>query len=56
MYRYFKKIGNSVHISAWKSKGSSDESVKLPDTSDNTLALSLNYITVKPRTKFYGQC
>ena len=56
MYRYFKKIGDNVHISAWKSKGSSDESIKLPDTSDNMLALSLNYITVKPRTKFDGQC
>ena len=27
MYRYFKKIGNTDHISEWKSKGLSDESI-----------------------------
>ena len=27
MYRYFKKIGNTEHISAWKSIGLFDESI-----------------------------
>ena len=29
---YFKKIGNSEHISTWKSKGLSDECSKPPTT------------------------
>ena len=29
MYRYFKKIGNADHISLWKSKKLSDESIKV---------------------------
>ena len=33
MYKYFKKIGNTDHISAWKSKGLSDEIVKPLSTS-----------------------
>ena len=40
MYRYFKKISNSDHISSWKSKGLSDKSTKPPATSDNSLAPS----------------
>ena len=38
MFRYFKKIGNSDHISAWKSEGLSDESIDHPTTSNNSLA------------------
>ena len=38
MYRYFKKIGNNDHISSWESKGLSDEKIKLPATSDDSLA------------------
>ena len=30
MYRYFKKIDNTDHISAWKSKVFADESIKCP--------------------------
>ena len=29
IYRFFKKIGNTSHISAWKSKGLSDEPLSL---------------------------
>ena len=43
IYRCFKKIGNTDHISVWKSKGVSDESIKPPATSDNSLAPSLDY-------------
>ena len=34
MGRYIIKIVNTYCISEWKSKGSSDESVKSPTTSD----------------------
>ena len=56
VYKYFKKIDNTEHISAWKSKGFSDESTKPPVTSNNSLAPSLNYIGVKTRVKFDGSC
>ena len=48
-YRYFRKIGNTDQVSAW-------EPIKSPATSDNNLALPLNYIDFIPRTKFGGQC
>ena len=38
------------------SKGLSDEIIKSPNTSDNSLATSLNYINARPRVKFNGQC
>ena len=56
MCRYFKNIDNGDHISAWKSKGFSDESIKPPATSNNSLASSLNYIRAKTRVKFEGDC
>ena len=56
MYKYFKKIGNTDQISGWKSKGFSDKSVKLPSTSDNSLAHSWSYIGTKTRVKFVGSC
>ena len=37
IYRYFGMIGNIDHISVWKSKGLSDENIKPPATSDNSL-------------------
>ena len=49
MHRYFLKIGNSYHISSWKSKGLSDESIKRPTISDNSLTSELNYIGNKIR-------
>ena len=53
--RYFKMIGNTKHISAWKSKGLSDESIKPPAASSDSLAPLLSYIGVRPRVKFDGQ-
>ena len=38
MYRYFKVVANAKYISEWNSKGLSDDSIKLPSTSDNNLA------------------
>ena len=39
--KYFKKISDTNHISKWKSKGFSDEVIKPPATSDNSLASAL---------------
>ena len=52
--KYFKKITNTDHISKWKSKGLSDEIIKLPTTTDNSPAL--NYVGNKTRVKFDGSC
>ena len=52
--RYFQKIGNSNYFSAWKLKVLSDESIKPPATSNNSLAPALNYINTKLRVKFDG--
>ena len=56
MYKYFEKIGNTERISAWKSKGLSDENINPPTTSDNSLAPALSYIGNKTRVKFDGGC
>ena len=45
-----------IFISLWKSKGSSDESINPPTTSDNILAPSLNLIGARIRVKFGGSC
>ena len=49
IYRYSIKISNSGHISTWKSKGFSDESIKSPATSYNSSAPSLEYIGIRTR-------
>ena len=56
IYRFIKKIGNTNHISAWKSKGLSDESTKPPATSDDSLTPSLIHIGFRTRKIFDGQC
>ena len=56
MYSYFKRISNTDYISQWKSKGLSDEIIKPPTTSDNSLAPALNYNGNKTRIKFTGSC
>ena len=41
MKKCFKKVADSNdHISAWKSKGLSDESIRTPSTSNNMLMIS----------------
>ena len=42
MYRYFKKICDTDHISLWKSKGLSVEGIMPPALSNNTLPPALN--------------
>ena len=54
--RYFKVITNSDYVSSWKSKGLSAESIKLPNTSDNSLTPALSYYGTKTRVKFIGSC
>ena len=49
IYRYSIKISNSGHISTWKSKGFSDESIKSASTSYNIRAPSLEYIGIRTR-------
>ena len=49
-------ITNTDHISSWKSKGLSSESIKSPTTSDNILTPALNYYGTKTRVTFTGSC
>ena len=54
--RYFKLIANSLHISSWKSKRLSDETIRPPVTSDNNLTPFTDYFGDKIRLKFNGSC
>ena len=54
--RYFKMIANTKHISSWKSKGLSNESIKPPITSDNNLIPLTDYLGDKIRLKLGGSC
>ena len=54
--RYFKVIDNKNYISSWKSKGLSDETIKPPATSDNSLTPLIDYLGNKIRLKFSGSC
>ena len=56
MQRYFKVIANTNYISEWKSKGLSDETIKPPATSDNSLFALIDYLGNKIRLKFNGAC
>ena len=50
----YRSTGNSERISAWESKGLSDESIKAPATSNNSLSPALNYISTKIKVKCDG--
>ena len=58
MNRYFKvnMINATNYVSLWKSKGLSDESIKPPTISNNSLAPSLDYYGAKTRAKFTRSC
>ena len=49
-------IANAKDISSWKSKGLSDETIKPPATSDNSLSPLIYYRDIKIRLKFNGYC
>ena len=50
--KYFKAVDNKKCISSWKSKGLSDETIKPPATSDNSLSPLIDYLAAKIRLQF----
>ena len=54
--KYFKVITSTDHVSSWKFKGLSAETIKPPATSDNSLTPVLSYYGTKTRVKFTGSC
>ena len=44
------------NISSWQSKGLSDETIKPPATTDNSLPMLTDYYGAKTRVKFTGSC
>ena len=51
VYRYFKRIGKSSHISAWKSNGLTDEIIIATAASYNSLAPVLSYTPNQSKSK-----
>ena len=49
-------FGAIDHVLSWQSKGLSNESIKPPTTSDNSLNSRLSYHGTKIRVKFTGSC
>ena len=59
MGKYFKLnsvVGVTDYVLSWQSKGLSNESIKPPTTSDNSLNSRLSYHGTKIRVKFTGSC
>ena len=59
MRKYFKLnsvVGVTDSVLSWKSKGLSNESIKLPTTSNNSLSPRLNYYGTKIRVQFTKSC
>ena len=56
MNKHFKKIGNTESISSWESKGLSNQIIKPPTTSNNSLAPTLKYTGKRMYAKFNGGC
>ena len=54
--KYFKKIASTDHVSSWKSKGLSAETINPPSTFDNSLTPALSYYDTKTSVKFAGSC
>ena len=51
-YLVFQPIANTLYISSWKSKGLSDETIKPPVISDNSLTRLIDYLGNKKRIRF----
>ena len=49
-------IANTKYISSWKSKGLSDETIKPPVISDNSLTRLIDYLGNKKRIRFTESC
>ena len=59
MRKYFKlnSIVNVIdHVLSWPSKGISNESIKPPTPTDNSLGPKLSYCGTKLRVRFTGSC
>ena len=56
LHKYFKAIASTNYVSSWQSKGLSDETIKPPATSDNSLNPKVNYYSAKARLEFRGSC
>ena len=59
MRKYFKlnSVVNVIdRVLSWQSKGISNESIKPPTTSDNSLNPKLSYYGTKTRVQFTGSC
>ena len=59
MGKYFKLnsvVNTADYVSSWQSKGISNENIKPPITSDNSLNPELNYYGAKARVKFTRSC
>ena len=54
--KYFKVIANTNYVLSWQSKGLSEEIIKPPATSDNSLNPKLTYYGAKARLEFRGIC
>ena len=54
--RYFKVTANAKYISSCKFKGLSDESIRSPSTSHNSLSPLIDYLGNKIRLTFNGGC
>ena len=54
MCKYFKIINSADNISEWKATGLSNESIKTPSTSNDSLNPLLDYVNTKIRVKFSG--
>ena len=57
--KYFKlnSVVNAVdYVLSWQSKGLSNESIKPPTTTNNSLTPELNYYGTKTKIKFTGSC
>ena len=52
--KYFKVIASINYFSLWQSKGLSDETMKPPATSDNSLNPKVSYYGAKARLEFRG--
>ena len=59
MGKYFKLnsvAGAADYVLSWQSKGLSNESIKPPATSNNSLTPELNYYGTKTKIRFTGSC
>ena len=54
--KYSKVVASTNYMSSWQSKGLSDETIKPPSTSDNSLNPNVCYYGTKARLGFRGSC